>query len=164
MPDLSELGTAVVNVPVVDGGGATAPVTPVEGSTVAIRHLSAKITPFRVLLVVLVVAALVLAWVLTRPSGPSYRTATVTHGTAVATLAEVGTITPLQQSEPSFVVAGKVGTVQVTVGQHVIAGQLLATLDSTSLQSAVVTAQASLASARATLASDEVTQAAAPTR
>ena len=113
----------------------------------------------RVLLVVIVVAAVVVAWLLTRPSGPAYRTAAVATGDAVATLSEVGTITPVQQADLTFAVAGKVGTVDVTVGQQVTAGQTVATLDTTSLQSAVVTAQANLASAQATLASDETTQA-----
>ncbi len=113
----------------------------------------------RVLLVVIVVAAVAVAWLLTRPSGPAYRTAAVATGDAVATLSEVGTITPVQQSDLTFTVGGKVGTVDVTVGQQVAAGQTVATLDTTSLQSAVVTAEANLASAQATLASDETTQA-----
>ena len=113
----------------------------------------------RVLLVVIVVAAVVVGWLLTRPTGPAYRTAPVAMGNAVATLSEVGTVTPVQQSDLTFAVGGKVGTVDVTVGQQVAAGQTVATLDTTSLQSAVVTAEANLASAQATLASDESAQA-----
>ncbi len=120
-----------------------------------------RVTPLRTLSVVIVVVAVVLAWVATRPSGTTYRTAVVERGTAVATLATVGTITPVQQADLTFPVAGTVGTVAVDVGQQVAAGQVLATLDPTPLQATVVTAQASLASAQATLASDETAQASA---
>jgi len=122
-----------------------------------------RVTPLGTLSVVIVAVAVVLAWAATRPSGTTYRTAVVEQGTAVATLAAVGTITPVQQADLTFPVAGTVGTVSVAVGQQVSAGQVLASLDPTSLQDAVVTAQASLASAQATLASDEVAQSAAAT-
>ena len=118
-----------------------------------------RFAPLRVLVVLIVVAAVATGWLLTRPTGPAYRTVTVASGTAVATLSAVGTITPVQQADLAFAAAGTVGTVDVTVGQHVTAGQVVATLDPTSLQSAVVVAEADLASAQATLATDETTQA-----
>ena len=114
---------------------------------------------WRLVVILVVVAALVVAWFTTRPSGPAYRTAAVTTGTATATLDEVGTITPVQQSNLTFTVAGTVGTVDVSVGQQVTAGQVVASLDPTSLDTAVVDARASLASAQATLATDETSQA-----
>ena len=122
-----------------------------------------RLTPFRVLLVALVVAAVVVAVVLTRPSSPAYRTAVVSRGDAVAMLAEVGTVTPVQQANLSFTTGGKVGAVNVSVGQRVAAGQVVASLDPSTLESAVVTATAGLASAQATLAADETAQSAATT-
>jgi HlyD family secretion protein len=95
---------------------------------------------------------------LTRPGPTTYTLATVTSGTAVATLATVGTLTPVNQAALSFAVSGTVDTVAVTVGQQVNAGQVVATLDTTPLQGAVVTSQVNLASAQATLASDEASQ------
>ena len=68
-------------------------------------------------------------------SGPGYRTAAATTGTATQTLTVSGTVEPVNQSEAAFQVAGNVAAVDVKVGQHVTAGQTLATLDATSLQS-----------------------------
>jgi len=58
-------------------------------------HRSGWFAPVRLVIVAVVVAALVVAWVLTRSSGPAYRTAQVETGSAVATLSTVGTITPV---------------------------------------------------------------------
>ena len=154
MPDRTAPPVVSVPVDVVDPG----PVAPGRGTGVGGRR-TGRFSLLRVLVVVIVVAAVATGWLLTRPTGPAYRTATVAPGTAVATLSAVGTITPVEQADLTFAVAGTVGTVDVTVGQHVIAGQVVASLDPTSLQSAVVAAEAELASAQATLATDETTQA-----
>ncbi len=106
------------------------------------------------------VAAVVTAWLLTRPAAPAYRTAGVAQGDAVATLDAVGTVTPVHQADLTFATAGTVGSVDVAVGQPVTAGQTLASLDPTPLDDAVVSAQASLAHAQAILAADEAAQAA----
>jgi HlyD family secretion protein len=127
------------------------------------RTHGSAISPFRVVVVVVLVAAGLVAWQLTRPSGPAYRIATVSTGTAVASLSSVGTVTPVNQANLSFEVAGTVGAVDVTVGQQVTAGETLASLDSTPLKNTVIADQASLASAQATLASDEASQTASTT-
>lgn len=113
------------------------------------------LSPFRIIVAVVLLAAGAVAWQFTRPSGATYRTAMVSTGTAVSTLSSVGTITPANQASLNFDVAGTVSAVDVAVGQQVTAGQTVASLDATSLQNAEVTAQASLAAAQATLASDE---------
>jgi HlyD family secretion protein len=109
----------------------------------------------------LVVAALVVAWVLTRGAAPTYRTSLVRTGTVEATLDSVGTITPVNQADLAFNVSGKVGAVDVTVGSTVSAGQTVSSLDPTALNASVVSAQATVAAAEATLASAEASQSAA---
>jgi HlyD family secretion protein len=108
--------------------------------------------------VAIVVAAALVAWLLTRGSSSTYRVATVGTGTVEATLDSVGTITPVNQANLNFSVSGTVSTVDVSVGQSVTAGQTLATLDVTSLNAAVVSAKSTLATAQATLASAEASQ------
>ncbi len=139
------------------GDQATDTASPVPGG----NRRRARFSPFRLIVVLVLVAAAVSAWLLTRPSTPAYRTAEVGTGTAVATLASVGTVTPVNQADLSFAVAGTVGDVNVTVGQQVTAGEVVASLETTPLENAIVAANASLASAQATLASDEASQAAA---
>jgi trimeric autotransporter adhesin len=88
-------------------------------------------------------------------SGPDYRTSVATTGSATRTLTVSGTIEPFNQTQASFQVAGTVAAVNVAVGQHVTAGQTLATLDISSLQELVSMAQASLDGAQAKLSQDE---------
>jgi multidrug efflux pump subunit AcrA (membrane-fusion protein) len=119
---------------------------------------SGRFSLLRLGVVVIVVAAALVAWFLTRGSSPAYRVATVGTGTVEATLDSVGTITPVNQANLNFSVSGMVSAVDVSVGQSVTAGQTLATLDVTSLNAAVVSARATLATAQATLASAEASQ------
>jgi RND family efflux transporter MFP subunit len=100
---------------------------------------------------------------------PGYRTATVTKSTVTKTLDVTGTLQPVTQAAASFQVAGTVSSVAVSTGQHVNAGQILASLDPTTLQAAVTASQTSLAADQAKLSEDEagqastVTSAATPT-
>ncbi|MGD0311409.1 MAG: HlyD family efflux transporter periplasmic adaptor subunit [Acidimicrobiales bacterium] len=119
---------------------------------------SGRFSLLRVGVVVIVVAAALVGWFLTRGSSPAYRMATVGTGTVEATLDSVGTITPQNQANLNFSVSGTVSNVDVSVGQSVTAGQTLATLDLSTLTASVVSAQAALASAQATLASAEASQ------
>jgi HlyD family secretion protein len=137
--------------------------TRTSGRALGRRSLASAISPFQVVVLVVVVAAGLIAWQLTRPGGATYRTATVGTGTVVATLSSVGTINPVNQANLNFNVAGTVSAVDVAVGQQVTAGEVLASLDPTPLQNAVVTDEASVASAQASLASDEASQAGAAT-
>ncbi len=116
------------------------------------------ITPFRVALVLVVLAAVILTLLLTGGSGPAYRTAVVGTGVAVSTLDSVATVTPVNKADLAFDVSGTVGSVDVAVGQQVTAGQVVASLDTTDLQAELVSAQASLASAQLTLAKDQASQ------
>ena len=92
-------------------------------------------------------------------SAPSYRTSVVGTGTVVATLDSVATITPVNQANLNFNVSGTVSSVDVSVGQSVVSGQTLASLDVADLDANVISAQATLASATATLARAEASEA-----
>ncbi|MCW2707455.1 MAG: HlyD family efflux transporter periplasmic adaptor subunit, partial [Frankiales bacterium] len=72
---------------------------------------------------------------------------TVSAGTVQATVTTTGTIEPKQNEDLSFPVSGTVASVAATVGQKVTKGAVLATVDSTTLQSAVTTAQAAVTAA-----------------
>jgi macrolide-specific efflux system membrane fusion protein len=97
------------------------------------------------------------SWAMTRPSTPTTTTTLVAAslGTVRSTIASSGTIEPAKQETLNFAAAGTVSSVRVAVGQHVKAGQVLATIDSASLKASVAQAEASVASMRARLASDE---------
>jgi trimeric autotransporter adhesin len=88
-------------------------------------------------------------------SGSDYRTSDATTGGAVRTLTVSGTVEPVNQAQAAFQVGGSVAAVDVAVGQHVTAGQTLATLDTSSLQEQLSLAQANLGTAQAKLSQDE---------
>src|SRR6202035_4584319 len=80
-------------------------------------------------------------------AGPTtqYRTAAATLGTIEQTLTLTGNLSPISQSDVNFQVSGTVTAVDVSAGQTVIAGQVLATVDGATLQASLVQAQAALA-------------------
>ncbi len=80
-----------------------------------------------------------------------YRTAAVTTGAVTRELSGTGTIEPVSQATVAFPIAGTVATVNVKLGDQVAAGTTLATLDTTILQSTVLSKQAALASAQLNL-------------
>lgn len=84
-----------------------------------------------------------------------YRTATATLGTVTQSLSLTGNLAPLGESDLNFGSAGRVTAVNVQPGQSVTAGQVLATIDTTSLSAALTQAQATLSSAQAKLSLDE---------
>jgi trimeric autotransporter adhesin len=96
-------------------------------------------------------------------SGPHYRLATATVGTVAQTLTGVGTVSAVNRATVSFPVAGTVAAVPVAVGSKVEAGQLLATLDASSLSQQLAAAESALAGAQQTLAADETSQTATAT-
>jgi membrane fusion protein, macrolide-specific efflux system len=80
---------------------------------------------------------------------------TVSPTTLAQTASASGTIAPAETENLSFEVAGTVTAVKVAAGQTVKQGQVLATLGSAALESAVAQAQATLASAGAQLSDDQ---------
>ncbi len=80
---------------------------------------------------------------------------TVTTGTITKTVASSGSLEPASQADLNFAVAGRVNAVSISAGQTVAAGQVLATLDTTSLAASLTQAQASLANDQAQLVTDQ---------
>jgi multidrug efflux pump subunit AcrA (membrane-fusion protein) len=103
-----------------------------------------------------VVAALATgAWLVLRP-GASAGAATGTEILAAASVGPVeesvsgtGTLAAAHHANLSFTVGRTVTSVRVTVGQHVSRGQVLATVDPSSLRAAVSVAEANLTAAEA---------------
>lgn len=79
------------------------------------------------------------------------QTVTVTRGTITATVLAAGTVNGQVQANVQFQTTGQVKTINVQVGDHVKAGQVMASLDAASLEAAVQSAQAGLAIAQAKL-------------
>lgn len=113
------------------------------------RRLRRVLVPLAVLAVAVALAGTALAT--TSSGGSRYRTATVRRSSVVESLSRTGTITPVAQAFATFPISGTVATVDVRVGDAVSTGQTLATLDVTSLESAVASSQATLAATRLTL-------------
>lgn len=95
-------------------------------------------------------------WSLTRrdaaASAPAAATATATVRNLERTVTASGVLQPARSADLAFAVTGTVTSVPVTIGQQVKAGDVLATVDPTALQTAVTTATASVTAASQALA------------
>jgi len=80
---------------------------------------------------------------------------TVTRRTVTASITGSGNLVPATQANVNFKVAGVLTEIDVRVGDHVTAGQKLATVDSSAQQAALAQAQANVATAQANLQSVE---------
>jgi membrane fusion protein, macrolide-specific efflux system len=80
---------------------------------------------------------------------------TVTRGALTNSVSAEGTVAAAQTDDLSFSAAGTVTAVNVKAGDTVTAGEVLATIDSASLQSSVASAASTLARAQASLADDQ---------
>ena len=106
---------------------------------------------------VVVVACAAGGWTwLARGDTPSTSriTATVARGTYKTTVSATGTITPTREEDLSFSSAGTVTRVAVSVGDKVHKGDLLARIDTTSLQAQLDAAEAQVTAARTQLSED----------
>jgi RND family efflux transporter MFP subunit len=104
--------------------------------------------------IIVVVAGGVLIWRLTRPATATTAattTAKATKTTQRTTVSATGTLAPQNQAYLNFPAAGTVSAVNVQLGQTVASGQVLATQDTTTLASAVTSAQAGVDSAQSSL-------------
>lgn len=88
-----------------------------------------------------------------------YRTVAATKGDVEEVLATSGTVDAAHRADLEFATSGTVAHVKVAVGDTVKAGQVVATLDTGTLGTAVTKAEASVARAVAQLESDEDAQA-----
>jgi HlyD family secretion protein len=80
---------------------------------------------------------------------------TVARRTVTASVTGTGNLVPMEQANVSFKVSGSLTEIDVRVGDHVAAGQVLARIDPTPEQNALASAQANLAIAEANLQSAE---------
>lgn len=94
----------------------------------------------------------------TSGTGPNLREATVRVGSVDQSVETSGTVSSSMKLTPSFATSGTVAAVDVTLGQHVNKGQVLAKLDTTTLQAEVDSANSALASAKQQLEADETGQ------
>lgn len=103
-------------------------------------------------------ATAIALWATGASGSGGFRTATATMGTASQLLGVSGTVDPVNEATAEFQVAGTVSAVDVSLGQIVTAGQTLASLDPSTLQQAVSSAELNLSSDEAKLAEDEAAQ------
>ena len=91
-------------------------------------------------------------WLSNRSSSTqSVQTSKVTLGTVSTTISGSGTVRSGQSSTINWQTSGTVASVNVQIGQQVKAGDVLATLDPTTLSSSIIEAQAELIDAQAAL-------------
>jgi len=103
--------------------------------------------------VILAIAALAVIYVVrTRANAATtYQTATIQRGTLTATIGATGNVRASQTAVISWQTSGTVESVNVSVGDQVTAGEVLASLSPTSLAQNVVLAQADLVTAQRNL-------------
>jgi HlyD family secretion protein len=102
----------------------------------------------------LLLIAAIIAWQLQSgtTSAPTTTTATVSQGALTTTVSGSGSVAAARTVEIPFEQAGTVTDVAVQVGDSVVAGQVLAQIDTAALELQLAQAQASLRSAEANLA------------
>jgi membrane fusion protein, macrolide-specific efflux system len=117
-----------------------------------------RIWVINLLILVLVVGAGFWGWSATHPkAGPAQIiTTTATIGNVTSTVSASGTVISPGDVGVSPSSSGTIRSIDVKVGQHVIAGQLLATLDGTSLANSLAQAKATLASQQVQFQQDEL--------
>ncbi len=98
------------------------------------------------------VATGVLLYVIFGMRRPHYHLVPVTQGTITELVQVTGNTTPIQSLDLGFPNGGTIATVNVAQGDHVLAGQVLETLDTATLQAQLAQAKANVASAQAQLA------------
>jgi multidrug efflux pump subunit AcrA (membrane-fusion protein) len=89
----------------------------------------------------------------TKNTGSTLNLYTVGRRTVTSSVTGTGNLVPMQQANVSFKVSGSLTEIDVRVGDHVAAGQVLAKIDPTTYQNALASAQANLALAQANLQS-----------
>lgn len=112
------------------------------------------IIPIVVVLLILLIGGAVFAYIqVRRPPAVQYTQATASIGNLAVTVSATGPVQANAVYNLNFSASGTVQTIKVHVGQTVKKGQVLATLNSTSLQDAINQAQDSVNSAGQSVAS-----------
>jgi HlyD family secretion protein len=116
---------------------------------------------------VVVIGAAAAAWALSgggSTAAPKQTAFTVRTGTVTVTASASGTVQPIDSRALTFGVSGTVSTLNVKAGDHVTAGETLATLDPSDAQAAVSSAQSALDAADSNLTQAESQPTATPTQ
>ena len=114
-----------------------------------------RITVVTVITLIVLVAGGATAYAMSNSGNSGYRMTRVVRASIANSQDLVGTVEPVNDASASFQVSGQVASVPVTVGQQVAAGQVLGTLDTTSLSESLSSAQSSLAADESQLTEDE---------
>ncbi len=101
--------------------------------------------------VVVIIAIVLIGRNRTQTQAAQYQTAVIARGDLTATVGATGTVRARQTAILGWQTTGTIGEVKVQPGDTVQAGEVLATLDKTSLPQNVILAQADLVSARKAL-------------
>jgi len=130
--------------------------------------LSRRVAVIATAAVVVLAGAAAAVWSLSgngSGGGPTQTTFTVRDGTVTVTTSASGTVAPIDSRALTFGATGTVSTLNVTAGDHVTAGETLATIDPTDAEAAVSSAQSALdaANTNLALAEQQATASATPT-
>ncbi len=106
-------------------------------------------TKKRIIIIIIIIVILVIIGVSLKSSEVDYVTAKIDQGIIKQTVDATGSIESSQAIELNFKTVGRLQTLNVTTGDKVEAGQILATLESGALQSRVVDARSNLLEAQA---------------
>ncbi|HVC34152.1 MAG TPA: HlyD family efflux transporter periplasmic adaptor subunit [Chloroflexota bacterium] len=87
-----------------------------------------------------------------KESAPTYQTTTVGHGNIEVSVIATGPVATVDELPLTFKTSGKLDALNAAVGDHVTKGEVLATLDTSDLQTALDQAKANLAQQQANLA------------
>lgn len=112
---------------------------------------------------ILVAGGVTAGFLLTGSSSPSYEPVTVAFGSVSQSVTATGTLQPVTSANVNFQASGTVNSVSVSEGEHVTAGQTLATIGTQNLELNLEEAEANLAGAQATLSSDQTSGASSST-
>jgi HlyD family secretion protein len=104
-----------------------------------------------VTLVTVFIAAVIILVFPKNDISPQYKTAQVQQGNLIVTVTATGELEPVNQVEVGTEVSGTIETVAVNYNDRVKAGQVLAQLDTDTLEAQVLKSQAALESAQANL-------------
>ncbi len=107
---------------------------------------------------IIVIIILIIAWFVWKKENtpPDFTTGEVTLGNVVETVTATGTVTPVSKANLAFEKGGVVSKIDVAVGDHVNAGDAIASLDSASDQADLESEQATLADMDRSLTPDEL--------
>ncbi len=97
------------------------------------RVLPSWITPFRVFVVLALIAGAIFAYTYSKSKNVTYTTAFSKIGSVSQTITAVATVVPSAQSVVDFATSGTVAAVDVKAGQSVSAGQVIASLDTSAI-------------------------------